>query len=138
MEYKIFIWFFMRPLNHFFICGKLLPVLWQKPKMLQRRAFYYSYFPLRGLFLPWGTLKWISNHIMVCKWEFRFFDLLMAIFRLFGAFYYISFVNFERVCRSSQMTEKPRIWHIFSFYYYLLTAIKILWKFSQPSCDGSH
>ena len=48
--------------------------------MLQRRAFYYSYFPLRGLFLPSGTLKWISNHVMVCKWEFRFLDLLMAIF----------------------------------------------------------
>ena len=67
-------------LKPFFICGKLLPVLWQKPKMLQRRAFYYSYFPLRGLFLPSGTLKWISNHVMVCKWEFRFLDLLMAIF----------------------------------------------------------
>ena len=49
----------------------------------------------------------------------------MAILRLFGVFCYISFFNFERVFMSSEMTEKPKIWHIFSFYHYLLTAKRL-------------
>jgi len=31
---------------------------------------------------PWGTLWWISIGIVICKWEFWFFDLLMANFSL--------------------------------------------------------
>ena len=37
-------------------------------------------------FWPWGTLWWISIDIMICKWEFWFFDLLMAIFSLLECF----------------------------------------------------
>ena len=36
--------------------------------------------------IPWGTLWWISIGIVICKWEFWFFDLLMAIFSLLECF----------------------------------------------------
>ena len=36
--------------------------------------------------IPWGTLWWISIGIVICKWEFWFFDLLMAIFSILECF----------------------------------------------------
>ena len=125
-------------LKPFFHILKVTSGFVAKTLIATKKDILLQLFPFWGLFLPWGTLKRTSNHNMIWKWEFGFFGLLMAFFRLFGVFYSISFVSFERVCRSSQMAEKLRIWHLCSFYYYLLTAIKILWKFSQPSCDGSH
>ena len=44
------------------------------------------------------------------------FDLLMAIFRLLGVFCYISFVNFERVCRPNQKTQILEICYMGSLY----------------------
>ena len=73
MEYRIFIWSFMRSLNHFFIFWKLLPVLWQKPKLLQRRAFYYSYFPFEGYFYHEGLLK---EHLTITWFENGNLDFL--------------------------------------------------------------
>ena len=67
-----------------------------------------------------------TTSALTVKESLVFFYLLTAILRLFGVFCYISFVNFERVYRSSQMTEKPRFRHIFIFYHYLLTAMKIV------------
>ena len=48
------------------------------------------------------------------------FDLLMAIFRFLGVFCYISLVNFERVCRPNQMTQRLEIWYMGSLYRHIL------------------
>ena len=75
----------MKPLYIFTIFWKQLPGLWQKLKMLQRYACWKNY-SLCSWYLPWGTLWWISIDIMICKWEFWFFDLIMAIFSLLECF----------------------------------------------------
>ena len=74
-------------------------------------------------FLSLGTLWWISIHIMICKWEFWVFHLLMAIFSIFGLFCCTSFVNFEKFKGLPNDKETLDL-HTLSFYYYLLTTIK--------------
>jgi len=64
-------------------------------------------------------------------------DLLMAVFRLFEVFCFISFVNFERVCRSNQMTQKLEIWYDESLKNCLLISIPVF-SFLKPASRFWH
>ena len=93
--------------------------------------------PLEADFYFKGLFSKRSNHFSFCKWEFWCFDLLMAIFRLFGeVFCYISFVNSKRVCRMNQTWQKLKIWHTLLFYYFLSTVIVFFYKLGPLSCNG--
>ena len=75
------------------------------------------------------SISWFVNE------NFDFFKLLMAIFRFFGMFC----LNPLLILKESvgQGKWQRNLGFIF-FLYYLLNAIKNLWKFGQPRCDRPH
>ena len=80
-------------LKPFFHILKVTSGFVAKTLIATKKGILLQLFPILWLFLPWGTLKRISSHIMICQWEFRFFDLLMAISRLFGVLILIESVG---------------------------------------------
>ena len=60
-------------------------------------------------FWLWGTLWWISIDVMFCKWEFWFFDLLMANFSLlecFATFHKIPILERSNAVRRACVLKK--------------------------------
>ena len=76
-------------LKSFFIFGKLLPVLWRKPKLLQRRAFGLQLFPfkliftLRDSFGKYLTIPWFVNEKFYFLTYLRLFLDFLVYFAIF-------------------------------------------------------
>ena len=71
MEYRIFIWFFIRPQNHFLyvesyfrFCGKNLNCY--------NEGHFFTVISLLGVIFTRRVFLRISHNIMICKWEFIF------------------------------------------------------------------
>ena len=67
------------------------------------RPVGHSFWP-RGWFLAWRILGWTVRNNFFCFLKFWDLTYLWLFLKFSGVFCYISFVNFERVCRSNQMT----------------------------------
>ena len=73
-------------------------------------------FVVGSWFLAWGILEWIPQNAIFCFWKFWDLTYLWLFLDFLGVFCYISFVNFERVFRPNQMTQRLEIWYIGSSY----------------------
>ena len=91
-------------------------------------------------FWLWGTLWWISIDIMFCKWEFWFFDLLMANFSLLECF--STFHNY--LYKSGPLQFGGLVFFLFFVCYSLLfiyypTLTEARGKlFDNEQCFGFH
>ena len=97
---------------------------------LSVRSLQVTVFVVGSWFLAWGILEWIPQNSNFCFWKFWDLTYLWLFLDFLGVFCYISFVNFERVCRPNQMTQRLEICYMGSLYSHELIP-EISYQYSE-------